>query len=400
MEEVFVYKCPNCGGKVEFKDSKWHCSYCNNVYDSLFANNDTKPLTDYKNEPIKLFSFTCSKCSEKYISKNDNESCPKCHEASFKSGIPFNVLNILDVNVPINVAQKEFQKKLGGYKKEDIRVYNNKFVLQYISCDSYNGIVELSYGDYALKYVLAGLLIPNIEYEDYSFMYELACYGCYNSQNIDKDLLVDKIISNSNKEIITEVKDYRQNIINECIKTFANKYEISDIDSIKVDESIEIDRGLFIPFYTSSCEFNNETYHQYVFGNENAYLLKKDFKGYQIKEEIIIELQKDENACIKKEKYKKVLKTFDIIIKMLPKLFFLLIAFSMIAAVLDIVEIFHYLFLFVYLFMFLLILGGAVKFEMHIRYQLYEEKIKISKEELFNLIVNNSKSIKVIKVRK
>lgn len=39
-DEVFVYKCPSCGGKVDYIDNKWHCSYCNNTYNSLFAANN------------------------------------------------------------------------------------------------------------------------------------------------------------------------------------------------------------------------------------------------------------------------------------------------------------------------------------------------------------------------
>ena len=37
MDEVFVYNCPSCGGKVEYINNKWHCTYCNNTYDALFA---------------------------------------------------------------------------------------------------------------------------------------------------------------------------------------------------------------------------------------------------------------------------------------------------------------------------------------------------------------------------
>jgi DNA-directed RNA polymerase subunit RPC12/RpoP len=397
-DELFVYKCPSCGGKVDYIDNKWHCNYCNNTYNALFASKKEAKLPDYKTVQYNLFNYTCSRCNKRFVSSSQtNGTCTHCNEVANSSGIPFVATDIIKLSLNKDTAVTYFRNELEKY---DINTnYCKDLELQYINCDLYNGFVKLSYNGKTVKYVFVNLLIPNLDYDDYRFMYEIGNNGFTHSGVLSSNKQENKlneIIRNGEYLTNIENKNYENDLIQECINSFSKKYKVKDVNLINVNKNFKIDDGVFIPFYVSSSNINDNVLHHYVFGNESMAIIKKNVFNNNMFSKVIIELPKVENAH-------KKLKISYIVSKIFRKLMFVsffilfIIGFRFIGRTDFTNNFIHNLF---WVTVCIAIGSFLIYFISNRKYNFYERSVKLSKEEYLNQIINNSNCVKIIKVKK
>ena len=408
MEETFVYKCPSCGGKVSYlkDDHKWHCEYCKNTYESLFAQEEIN-LPEFKDLQVTLYSYDCQNCNKKFVSKKkSNAACTYCSHVEEKDGEPFVASGIVDLFYSKKDAERIF---LEGTREFNNIEFNKDLKLQYINCDLYNGCVVVSYNNIVEKYIFVNLLIPNIEYEDYRFMYEVGNIGFADSfvlSDKKEEILEEKIIL-SGKDINSFVnKNFEQDIIDECVKSFAKKYSLSNKASIKADNYFKIKDGFYIPVYISKSIINNDDCYQYVFGS-NKMTKNNDSFRFSNKNGYIIELPKEKGSRLKTKYYLSWSGTLYV-------LTFISVAVFMISLIALLSNNQNIVFSFLrpiyetdgmpgILTAFSISLGIIFfilnqKCQKKVNY--YESTIKLSKEEYFNQIINNSNYVKVIRVKK
>ena len=236
-EEVFVYKCPSCGGKVEYDNDKhlWNCTYCNNSYEALFQQVE-KELPSIEEVEIKAYGYICSKCGNKYVSmEKDKAKCAHCDEIN-ESGEEFIITNMINKDKSENIAIAEYTSSLNRFKKFLPQEFmKTDLKCEFVNCDLYNGCVKVSYGNKSLKYIFINLLIPNLEYDDYRFMYEVGNAGLKNTKAFhnDKDTILSKIINNGDSFYSFEDKKYEEYLddtygkkeesIDRCIKAAINE---------------------------------------------------------------------------------------------------------------------------------------------------------------------------------
>lgn len=409
-DEVFVYKCPNCGGKVDYIDNKWHCSYCNNSYDALFATRENTPLPDYKNKPYELYGYFCNKCNKKFVSVDkENAKCPNCNEQIEGQGKYFTASNIMNLSVNYQSALSMYQEDISDYS--EYNYFNEEPKLQYINCDLYNGFVKISYNDIKMKYIFVNLLIPNIDYEDYRFMYEVGNNGFQFSDIVSSDNQETKIGEFiSSGEYLNSINDkkYEEDIVEECINDFLKKCNVSDKNLINVQRNFKVDDGFFIPFYISGYTVNNKTFHHYIFGSNNMSIIKKSFFNRVKFANTIIELPEEKNAH-KKAKY------YGLLSSIFQKISFFLFAISAFSVYANLGSgssstsnipskseaiIHNYVIIGILTAIALFIVSFILYYIFYRKYNYYEKSICLTKEEYFEQIINNSNCVKIIKVKK
>ncbi len=398
-DEVFVYKCPSCGGKVDYIDNKWHCSYCNNTYNSLFAANNEIELPDYKNIKTNLYGYTCKKCNRKFVSTlSSGATCIHCNEVTEEQGTLFVASNIMDLSVTSNDALNSFREEISDYSS-DRNLFCEEPKLQYINCDLYNGFIKLSYNGYTMKYIFVNLLVPNIDYEDYRFMYEVGNNGFkYSTASTNnKETLVEKIIQNGEYLNSFNDKNYEEDLVNECIDDFLSKVYVKDKQLIEIDKRMKIDDGYYVPFYISNSSDNN--YHHYVFGNDQMSIIKKNFFGRVRYSKTIVELKEEKSAHSRIKRYNVLSKVFNKI-----SYFLFYVNASIVLAMLEssgvqsATSYIVYIIFGIAMILFLLSLGIYTIF--YNKYNYYEKTIRLSKKEYLNQIINNSNCVKIIEERK
>lgn len=395
--ETFIYKCPNCGGKVNYVNNQWHCDYCGNNYAALFETKEEKELPKYERVFYTLYSYTCPNCNRRVITtKEDGFTCSSCNQEFTGQGKPFRVANILTASVSIGEAKEQYERDI---KKYDRSLFSNDLKLQFINCDLYNGYVKLSYGSIIEKYIFINFLIPNIEYEDYRFMYELGNIGLVDSKilNVEKRIGVCSTMINYQEYInSTEDINYENDIINECINDFAKKHGISDLNSIKMTNNFQISDGVYIPMYMSKSLKGNEPFYQYVFGNRSMSIMNKTFMTNKKSGNTIIELPKKDNAHKKARMFNTLYQLLHVIMFFAIGATFMFLM-SFIEAGIRATS-FGYKFLLIAVIT--LIVTSILGYICYKKYNFYEKSIQLTKEEYFDQIINNSNYVKVIKVKR
>ncbi len=397
--ETFVYKCPNCGGKTSYIDNKWHCEYCGNQYDALFKTEKEETLPQYNNEPITLYCYHCASCNHRVISSEENgANCSKCGAFTAEGKKPLVVSGVIDLTLTKTEAEIELRKEA---KKYDQQLFNYDLKLQYFNCDLYNGFVKISYDNISEKFFFVNLLIPNIEYEDYRFMYEVGNIGITDimTLNENKD-------NNTSSSIILHADDinnlndfnYEQDIVNECIKSFARKNKVNDIQSLTIEKNFKISDGIFIPMYVSESTVDGTVYRHYVYGNRKICKYKKNIFNATVQDRTIIELPSVPNAR-KKAKLSYFLssispKTFVILLF----IFFYAISDTIGASVQD-PKTSNFAKKVCIADFILAVILLIINFVYHNKYNYYEKAIKMNKEDYFDQIINNSNYVKIINVR-
>jgi hypothetical protein len=374
-DETFVYTCPSCGGKVKFLEDvlKWKCEYCENMYDALFVPKNSVDLSDMSDKKYTYYCFTCDNCHSKFLSsEKENATCNKCNTECSGEGKPTTISKVMDLDITISEANKLYYKEVSYYKKKiDSEYLNQDLNLEYINCDLYNGCIIVTDGNNTKKYIFMNLLIPNIEYDDYRFMYEVGNIGIKNSKAYSKDK--NENVENRIKlklRYFTNVDDinYVDDIINACKSDFIRIYK-SNEEIIKIDNNLSVSDGVYLPIYKKTVKTEN----QYVFGNGSA------LTPY------IIEFPEVSNARSLVKFYKSISNFFALIMFICFPGFW--VSFQLNPNLLV-------------LFALLLLVSFLLKLFFDRKYNYYIKTIKISKDDYFEQIINNCNYVKGIKVKK
>ena len=407
MDEVFVYNCPSCGGKVEYINNKWHCTYCNNTYDALFAEENNN-LPDLKIQKYTMYHYKCSKCNNTFVSLDEkNAKCNFCNEVVEATGTRFIASNIIDTDVSFDMAKEKYIEDIQKYSR---KLSKNYFLVnlkgKYLYCDLYNGCIKFKYKNVIEKYIFANLLIPNIKNEDYKFMYELGNIGISHSSEISKfKSVTDEIINNGNYIFDIENINYEEDIVNECLEVFSKKHKISDVQNIKMEKNLEINEGTFVPVYVNQVIDDNKEYNQYIIGNSSISKVSKTFFLKRTKRDnVILEFKEEKNALSKYKKYK-------IISSVLEKIAYFLIPVTIFATyfymgfkdrnmTLDNNNVSNYVKYIFFSILILFIITTVISFYLKKKKEYYYNSIKLTKKEYLNQIINNSNYVKVLKVKK
>lgn len=393
--DAFVYNCPSCGGKVNYdvNEHKWNCEYCGNKYDALFAKNEEKELPNVENIKLTLYSFICENCGKRFVHDKENDkTCPNCAHLCSNNGTPFVASGIVDLSISNMYAKNCFFIETKGSS-----FFNDNLVLQYVNCDLYNGCVIVSYNNIIEKYIFINLLIPNLDYEDYRFIYEVGNIGLNQSDpffNNNCENIKQKIISNGQFLNSIENKNYESDIVNQCVKSFAKKYNVTNLSKIIVDNNFNVKDGVYVPFYITTSKNNGDIYYQYVFGSE---YMKRPilsfFKNAHRTSSVLLSLPKVNNSR-KKANFCYNICSFLVSSCILSTI--VLFSFFYLSDIMnDSLKIVLIIFCITYIIISILLYIYFSK-----KYQYYDRSICLTKEEYLEQIINNSNYVKVIKVNK
>ncbi|MBP5684569.1 MAG: hypothetical protein J6X02_04875 [Bacilli bacterium] len=266
--DIFTYKCPSCNGKVEYshETNKWRCLYCNNTYDTLFAQEKTKDLPKLQFNKSNLFSYKCNKCNNLFISNDkDMKICPSCKNILNLSR-KFTATNFIENNDNIDKVEKRYKKIVRSYFIDYNEILlNSKFYFRYLECNLLSGYVEVTNNNKSNKYIFVNLIVPNTDFIDYHFSYQIGNAGFKSSDIEEYNILNKKNYIKIDEELFSENKIDENEFVNACIDSFKKKYNIEKDDDIKVNKSLKIIKGIFIPTYIRKID--DET-REYLFGNE------------------------------------------------------------------------------------------------------------------------------------
>ena len=398
MGDTFIYKCPKCGGKVDYDEAnhKWICEYCNNSYEALFEQEE-KTLPQITKKKISLYKYKCDNCNKSFISViNKDATCKYCNTINYKEGEEFTISGIVNMTAPLHMITDIYKRNIRKYFNLPKEYYDcSDLKLQYINCDLYNGYIKVSYNGKSTKYIFVNLLVPNIEYDDYRFMYEIGNIGITFSDNMrdNQESIVRKLIYDNEYINSTSDKDYEEDIVTECVNIFAKKNRIKDKSQITVSKRLNVKDGAFLPLYMKKITINDKNYYQYVLFELNKY------------NQCILELKEKKNA-IKKMKIADTIS--NIILKIIIPICTLLFLYKSQNSMFDYSRKIEVLFLkpltYKELFSFFIIaivLLALVGFFLRYLSNYYRSKIKLTKEEYINIIIKNSNFVKIIeKVKK
>ena len=379
--DTFIYKCPSCGGKVDYnsENHKWKCEYCGNSYESLF-NEEQIELPNIKTQKYILYLYKCHICQNKFLTSSEKEGiCPNCQHVSNEVGKKICISNIIPTNRVQGFIYNEYLKEIKKYRKKiPSEYFENNFEFQYINCDLYNGCVKVSYKNKSYKYIFLNLLVPNVEYEDYRFMFEVGNIGFASTKSLDVDNenIEERAIKNANYLNSFIDKDYKQEFIKACIYDFMKNNYLKTKDGITLEEDLEINDGFYIPMYIKKIQIGNKTYRQYKFGNIGVN-----------NNNAILEFEE------KKDSIKKI-KIFDLInkISLVAIAFITLLFFTFYSYYIKNTNLAIIIFIILYIILFF------TYFKSKSLKKYYFYSIKLTREEYFDQIINNSNYIiKVVK---
>ncbi len=389
MEETFLYKCPSCGGKVNYDNinHKWICEYCGNSYETLFAIKENNVLPKMFDKKVLFYKHRCSNCNEDFVTTSkSNAICPKCNQECNDKSKEFAVTNMIGVTSSLAKAKMEYNEsihKVINFLPSEYQ--NDELKAQYINCDLYNGVIKLTYKNISKKYVFINVLIPNLDYEDYRFMYEIGNVGISNSKafsSLNNNLV--NCVNEFYKDFNTiEDKDYSEEIIKACIKTFKEEYDIGNVDEIIVDNNLKVEDGTFIPVYVKKIKINDGEYRQYIWGNH--YLCSGN----------LLEFPNEPDSRSKTKKYEALKNIF----KSLAIITAIILAFNIFFPIGYMQNTLPNVY-FIVAMPVLIIVFTILWYIMNKKYYYYYNTIKLTKEEYFNQIINNSNFVKVISVKK
>lgn len=383
--ETFVYKCPSCGGKVNYNEitHKWVCEYCGNNYNALFVPKKARDLPPVDERKYKLFSHYCNKCNKKFVSKGNFSCCPYCKEKC-ENGNEFIAANAISLTKSLEQAKNDYRNSIKKYKNLNNDYYSDNFECQFYNCDLYNGCIKLEYNGIINKYIFVNLLIPNIEYEDYRFMYEIGNIGTKDSRvyrQKNKEEVENYLIANGEYLNSVDDKNYEVEILEECIDDFVKTYKISDRNTIKIEKSFKVEDGTFIPIYVKNVKINNNDYRQYVYGN------------YESSIDTIFEFPTESDSREKTKKYGFLSGlSFALMIISVMTLFGFATMISILSGIDTRVLI---------LTSIVVLVASIISYVINNKkYNYYIRTIKLTKKEYFQQIIKNSNYVKVIKVKK
>lgn len=389
MDKQYVYKCPNCGGKVRFlKDiNKWECEYCGNKYDHLFNEENTLEL---ENNDRFMYFYKCPSCNYYFVSVAAKlDKCLYCNKKIDTDGKAICVNNFINFESKYDLNKKQIYElylnklfSVKDYIKDDY--LNINFEFKHIFCDIYSGYTLLKYKDNTEKYLFFDLIIPNIDHDDYAFAFEIT----------NNDSIIKPSYWNSRVEEIQDValklddykeKDLKDEIINACINHFSKKYKITNKKGIEVEDNLKKDGLAVLPIYMGKV---GDCY-QYIKGNSDESI-----------DPIIRFPKKSEayNKLLKEKKMNSLLSTLEWIGIVVV---FLAVFASMIVSVLHCPDYAYTIIMIVIiLFGILSFVSGMIAHKKKEYAELLSHSELISKEEYYEKLITECKFVKIMKVKK
>jgi DNA-directed RNA polymerase subunit RPC12/RpoP len=137
MAELFEYKCPNCGGAIEFDTAsqKMKCPYCDSEFDVEALKNLDNRLSEQKpdeftwekggqknwdeNEEEKMCLFVCKSCGGEIVADENTAAteCPYCNNPVVMSGRLSGTLKP-DYVIPFKLDKNMAKQTLKAYTKK------------------------------------------------------------------------------------------------------------------------------------------------------------------------------------------------------------------------------------------------------------------------------------------
>lgn len=388
MDKQYVYKCPNCGGKVRFlKESyKWECEYCGNKYDHLFSEDN---VTDLEDSDHFMYFYKCPSCNYYFVSVSKLDKCLYCNKKIDADGKAICVNNFINFDSKYDLNKKQiyelYLKKLfqvKEYIKDDY--LNINFEFKHVLCDIYSGYVLLKYKYVIEKYLFFDLVIPNIDHDDYAFAYEIT-----NNDSFVKPSYWDSRVEDvQNAAFILEdykEMDLKDELINACINNFSRKYKVVNKKEIKVDDNLNKDGIVVLPIYIGK---SNDCY-QYIKGNGDESLdpIIRFSKGTDVYNKLLKE----------KKKYSLASK-----FEWISLIFVILAVFaSMVSSLLHFPDYSYTIIMMVImLFGTLSFMSGMIVRKKEKMAELFSHSELISKEDYYKKLINECNFVKIMKVNK
>lgn len=391
--EIYVYNCPSCGGKVNFNREKnvWECSYCHKSFETVFAKEEQLPKEE--EEEKNIYFHHCTKCNKEYTSFIEKEAgCIYCstknnsYDSISASIILRPTMDYNNINTFYN--EKELYNCPKDYKDEYLK---RNWLLEYVNCDILNGILELKYNNKEKKYIFVNLIVPNLDYEDYRFMYELGNSGFkQKTKDSDYGVILLETASKYQNNIKKKTTSHIEAIINTCIDTFQKEKHISDKESIKVINNMKIKTGYYIPIFTKISNIHNTNYYQHILANRDfaktTYIQYPQVGGSLFKSKLLDALTK---LCI---------------ILIIACFLFLIFCYCIQQfqdySVEDLTDLLEIATAIMPVVIFTLPISGILAMVSHKKIDYYYNCTIISKENYYKQIVNNSNYVKIIGGRK
>ena len=122
MSEIKEFKCPNCGGKIEFDTTtqKMKCPYCDGVFDpEVFDAGNEFVLTNEPWVDNDLILYSCNSCGGQIMADKDTvaSSCPYCGNPVVNKGNVTGALKpkkIIPFKYDKQAAKDNYRKFLKG----------------------------------------------------------------------------------------------------------------------------------------------------------------------------------------------------------------------------------------------------------------------------------------------
>ena len=382
---IHIINCPSCGGKTKFNYDKnlWECSYCKKSFVTLFAPKE-KDLPSYDIKERVIYYNRCSHCGKEYTGFQDHDTT--CIYCGGKGNNPYDSL-VASSFCPSTLTSKELssvygKKNLNSNIKKYFKEYlTYDFTFEYIRCDLLDGFIELKYKDKIKKYLFVHLLVPNLDYEDYRFMYELGNNGTrFNAPSNDYGITLLEVASKYKDNIQKEgdINHYDE-IIKTCINTFQKEYHISDSNKIEINNCVNVKKGYYIPLYRKKVVIHSQEYYQYILANNN------------FSKSVYIQYPKIENA-IKKSNFSNIIYHVSITI-ILISLFYLFAFGGFLCVFYSEFSLFKNLAIVTIMELPFFIILAII---FHKKIDFYYNSAVITREKYYDQIVNNSNFVKVI----
>lgn len=279
------YKCPSCGGKIEYNDNNiLMCIYCNKTFDPTIK---TEFNVNNLIEKMDIYTYFCSNCNYKYKTKSKIEGnllCPNC-----KGHLEENK-QIVNGLIPMSMTQEQAKKRYYNELKKIKKFIPKEFFesdlnLEYIRCRVYEGYVKVSAQrdkSISKEYQIYNLPVPTSDQINYNQKKALLYIplethkAIYSKDKLEKIIDIKSLNVDFSKE--TEIEEIKK----ACIKNF-RRFKFIYEEEVTAEAFVETKHNFYLPAYTTSTIYNGKTYHNYMFCIDDNVLICFDFPKFDEK---------------------------------------------------------------------------------------------------------------------
>lgn len=243
MSEIKEFKCPNCGGRLEFdtKTQKLKCPFCDGTYEPELFDEKTGFVVDGEQwNDNDLSVYICNSCGGTIMAEKDTvaSSCPYCNNPVVFAG------NVQGIYKPKKIIPFAFDKKQA---KEKYRNYLKGKTLLPNAFKSEAVIDEIK-GIYVPYWIFDGKAHANMWFDatkthiwsDAEYNYnETSYYKVFRSGKIDFDEIPVDASSNIADDLTESIEPFEykeaKNYSNNYLPGFfADKYDVDVEESRRI----------------------------------------------------------------------------------------------------------------------------------------------------------------------